>query len=74
MLMHVTPMFWAVQVARDLTAKLLEPPEKRKKAEFVHLLNELRTLRLEVGIDELADHLQIVSQVSKGADDYGVSC
>ena len=59
-------------MARDLTAKLLVPPEKRVRAEFEHLLNELRILRLEMGIDELADHLQIVSQVSKGADDYGV--
>ena len=50
-----------VQVAQDLTQTLMtEQPSKAAGLEYQGLLAEMRSLRLQLGADELADHLQIV--------------
>jgi len=61
-----------VQVARDLTQTLMIGSERQNTLEYQGLLSEMRSLRLQLGADELADHLQIVAQISRGADRYGV--
>ena len=48
-------------------------PERQNTLEYQGLLSEMRSLRLQLGADELADHLQIVAQISRGADQYGVN-
>lgn len=61
-----------VQVARDLTESLMLNSKHQNHVEYQGFLSELRSLRLQLGADELADHLQIVAQISRGADEYGV--
>eukprot|EP00658_Telonema_sp_P-2_P031433 TRINITY_DN23511_c0_g1_i5.p1 TRINITY_DN23511_c0_g1~~TRINITY_DN23511_c0_g1_i5.p1 ORF type:complete len:367 (-),score=90.53 TRINITY_DN23511_c0_g1_i5:71-1171(-) len=61
-----------IKVAGELAEKVMEPEDPQSRTVLRSLVNELRALRLQIGVDEFADHLQLVANVSRGADSHGV--